>query len=629
MKKGNSFFVKMDPPKKRSKLYTEAEKKSKPEKHDESYVQSVSWQELIDADINSVKAVDKKPEEAVSSAPVIEHKRAPVEEIEYEYEPKSGRRERKVVISPSFRKTFLLIRLAAASIMFAAAVLSNGASFRSELFFIAAAVIAGFDIINDAVFSIIAGDILNSSVIILVVDIVAFVLRYYTEGAAVIILYQVGLRLIDILMDYTSEQAVSLIDSRDKLTLDIVNHQLEFDGTDYLKSSQILRRSITLILSIGIFLAIAFAIIVPLVSYYQFRAAIHRALCVILLCTPLSILASSEAVALFAYCASAAEGVIFQSALTLEELSNSKLLIIDKSGIFDKRKPEIVLSHSDALDEKVFNNLLYHILYNSKSNVAEAFLEKHLFDYDENIVSDFTEYPDGITAVINKMPILFGRRSFIENHGCKVGDLSFEEAGICYYLYVSGKYGGIVVISSDEANNISQVLFKLRSLGINKIVLVTDETPSKVQDIAEINGFDEVYADISSDNKKDVITELSQSFRYRSLVLTSDEDLTAESYQTLILVGDNIDYADAAIVNQRLSGLPLAFNLSSKISKTVFSNAIISFIIKAILIFLSLTGSINLWMAIAGDIIGALITIAISKRIIDKPMFNTLFSKYN
>lgn len=627
----------MEPPKKR---LNQAERLKKLQTHKESEyipsVQKTNWQQLLMEDPSSVTA---SPEGSYSfytdpdrtAGNVTEYKEQADDVSEegtgdLQSEQENGKKFRNH-ISPSVRRILLLIRLAAASLMFAAAVLFGSLSSVSTVLLIISAVFAGYDVFRQAFRSILYRNISESSVIITSVTVVCFIIGFQIEGVALMILVTIGKLLADFLLERSKASAFRLIDSREELTVSLARSAIEKNDSDYLYTETVMSRSIAPLLSAGIVIAVLYAVLLPVISYYRPVITIHRAITIILVCTSVSVLISFPAIGRFAQCTAASYGVIFRNAYSIEKTKDVKTFVFDQSGLFSSPKPEVLFAHSDVLDDTTFQKLIGHIVYHSAQTFSRTILKSFELDFDPTLVTGFSESPGGISARISNCDAVFGIRQYVESRGYRPPENAEEEDGIMYYLFLSGRYGGSMMLSSDISDDISDIIRELRTDGINKCILITEQNSVEISEFAEINGFDVVYASVTDNDKYSLIEDICNSDRTKKMILTSDCKVNTENDQTVILAGEEMHEADAVVIPHMLSGICGILQVSSRISQLAFENAIFAFVIKALIIFFSMIGYCNIWMAIIADIVAALITILNSSRVASRSLISTFIDK--
>ena len=184
--------------------------------------------------------------------------------------------------------TAIVVRLVVASIIFAVAlILKLLPSFVSILLLLASAGAAGYDIAIEAVNSVEKGEYFATPLIIIVVTVLSFVIGFAAEGAALIILYQIGLILLAYTKDKTKKSALDLLHYQDSETAEKVASLIEQDEALELPIKGMMEHSSGTVLKFAIAFAVLYAIVLPLFTNFTYAVSIHRALMIIIVCTPM------------------------------------------------------------------------------------------------------------------------------------------------------------------------------------------------------------------------------------------------------------------------------------------------------------------------------------------------------
>ena len=175
--------------------------------------------------------------------------------------------------------TAIVVRLVVASIIFAVAlILKLLPSVVSILLLLASAGAAGYDIAIEAVNSVEKGEYFATPLIIIVVTVLSFVIGFAAEGAALIILYQIGLILLAYTKDKTKKSALDLLHYQDSETAEKVASLIEQDEALELPIKGMMEHSSGTVLKFAIAFAVLYAIVHRLHAYVgRRRHAYHRA----------------------------------------------------------------------------------------------------------------------------------------------------------------------------------------------------------------------------------------------------------------------------------------------------------------------------------------------------------------
>ena len=89
-------------------------------------------------------------------------------------------------------------------------------------------------------------------------------------------------------------------------------------------------------------------------------------------------------------------------------------------------------------------------------------------------------------------------------------------------------------------------------------------------------------------------------------------------------VGRKAKFADAQVKPEYLANVSFAIQVSRRTKEVAISNALFAFIIKTVLIFLSIIGYCNIWFAIFIDMVAALATVLNAIRVTNESILNSL-----
>lgn len=540
----------------------------------------------------------------------------------------SQKPDRKKRTPPSFKVGMLdssmVIRLAIASAIFAIALIINMPDFLRIILLVLSAAVAGYDIITKVPNCIEAGDYFATPVVVVLIAALAYFVGFAVEGAALLILYQIGLLLIAYAEDRTRKTALELLQYQDGVLAEKMEQTIKSSGSmnTYIEST--MRSSSGLILKFAMAFAVIYAIALPLITNYSYLISIHRALTIILVATPMSVGVSIPVAAAVAMCYSAQQGVVFNDAASLEALADTKIAIFDKGGIFAEGCPKVLAMKSDLLDSNTFMNFVAHSVYYSDQPIAKAIAAINDQEYHLDLISDFRDIPGyGVSLSIEKMKVVFATREFFESRGVELPKEK-RSVGQAYYMVVAGRYVGKVVISSEVNSQTANLVPEMKSVGIQRCILLTEESKESTQQLAEMMSFSEMYAGCDTDKKLLLIKEITKKAR-SAVMFVYANGIGAHSAATLDLrVSKKSKYADALVDPTSINNIPFAKMVSVRMREIAIENAIFTFVIKALLIFLSIIGYCNLWFAIFIDMVGAVVAIMNSIRVTNESLLNSL-----
>lgn len=517
----------------------------------------------------------------------------------------------------------LFIRLVAATVIFAVSLIVKMPAFASILLLVLSAAVAGYDICLQAVNSVENGDYFATPLVVVFIAAISYVIGFASEGAALILLYQIGLRLIAYAAERTRKSAIELLRYQDEETVDKIKALLCEEQAGYMEIESTMRYSSGSILKIAMIFAVVYAITLPLFTSFSYTVSIHRALTIILIATPMSVVAAMPSTGIVGLCYSAQQGVLFNKAATMEATGKVNIAIFDKAGIFSEACPRILSVQSDVLDSATFMNFAAHAVYYSEQPIARAIAAVNDQEYRLDIISDFVDIPGrGVDVKIGGAQLTLATSELFASRGVYVPQ-SGESEGRAYYMTVSDRYVGKLVLSSDVNDEAAELAEDMKELGVKRCILLTEEGNDESQQLAEVLGFNEVYGQCDTEKKLRLVSDLSEGSKNRILFVYSSGIESHSSAAVDMRVSPKAKYADATVLPDFVANIPFSMQVCRRMREIAVENAVFAFVIKAILIFLSIVGFCNVWFAIFIDMAAALATILNSIRVTNESLLRS------
>jgi Cd2+/Zn2+-exporting ATPase len=171
---------------------------------------------------------------------------------------------------------------------------------------------------------------------------------------------------------------------------------------------------------------------------------------------------------------------------------------------------------------------------------------------------------------------------------------------------------GVADVVREESRG---AIIRLRSLGIEHIVMLTGDNPVTAEAIANAAGIDEFFAGMLPEEKVGHIERLRQ--RYGNVAMIGDgiNDAPAMAASSLGIamgaIGTDaaIEAADIALMSDELVRVPWLIQLARKTLAVIKQNIAIALGLKLIFIVLTLASVASLWMAIAADMGASLLVV--------------------
>ena len=521
--------------------------------------------------------------------------------------------------------SIIVIRLIVASLIFAVSLIVKMPSLVRILLLALSVVVSGYDVALDAVNSVESGDYFATPIVIVFVAVISFFIGFGLEGAALMMFYQIGQILIAYAKERTVKSAKELLCYSDDETVEKVTGIIEEENAGKMTMESAVGSAASFILKIALGIAVLYAVLIPIFTNLSFAVSIHRALTIIVIATPLSVVVAMPLTGIIGICYSAQFGVIFNRAAAMEKAAEVDTAVFDKPGVFADDHPKLVSVQSDLLDKSTFMNFAAHAVYYSEQPFAKAISDAFTLDYKLDLISDFQDIPGcGVELKINGAHVTLANRELFASRGEAVPYENAKENYQMYYMMVSEKYVGKIALTNEFYGEAEQLAPDLKAIGFDKCILLTEDGKEESELAATELEFDEFYGECDTERKLRLINDLKAS-RDTQMMYVYANGFDAHSAADLdVRVNRKGKFADILVIPEYIANLPLALQLCSRVREVAAENAIFAFVVKAILIFLSLTGYCNIWFAIFIDMVAALATILNSIRVTSPSLIGIL-----
>ena len=280
----------------------------------------------------------------------------------------------------------------------------------------------------------------------------------------------------------------------------------------------------------------------------------------------------------------AKNGIMFKTAVSLEETGKVQIVALDKTGTITKGEPKVVgIFEAEGVDDVDLLRVAFALENKSEHPLAKAIVEFGLENAMEPAeVSDFKALAGhGLQAVLDGKQVFGGNLELISVHA----PITEEITGLADRLSMKGetpllfaeegKYLGIISVADVIKDDSAEAVAHLKKMGIH-VVMITGDNPKTAAAIAKEAGVDEVMAGVKPDGKEEVIKKL-QEFGKVAMVGDGINDapaLTRADMGIAIGAGTDvaIDAADVVLVKSRLSDVAAAIRLSRATLRNIHEN---------------------------------------------------------
>ncbi|MGN0316379.1 MAG: heavy metal translocating P-type ATPase [Lachnospira sp.] len=292
----------------------------------------------------------------------------------------------------------------------------------------------------------------------------------------------------------------------------------------------------------------------------------------------------------------ARNGLLFKTAVSLEQTGKMQIVALDKTGTITEGKPEVtdiffaesendndLLCYAYILEKRSEHPLAKAVVryVETKKEIDREF-EQIINEFESMEISDYAALPgNGLKAVVNNCQILGGNRRFTENAGeipaniIENENIISEQGKTPLYFMKNGRLLGMMAVADTIKEDSNEAISELKSMGMH-VVMLTGDNERSANAIGRQVGVDEVIAGVLPKGKESKIRELQKKGKVLMVGdgINDAPALTAADMGIAIGAGTDIaiDAADVVLMKNRLTDVPAAIRLSRKTLNNIHEN---------------------------------------------------------
>ena len=290
----------------------------------------------------------------------------------------------------------------------------------------------------------------------------------------------------------------------------------------------------------------------------------------------------------------AKNGILFKTAVALEEAGKTTTVVLDKTGTITAADPRVTdIIPAEGYSEEQLLSLAYSLEKRSEHPLAKAVTVKA--EEEGTAFSKVTEFEalagNGLRAKCGDSQLLGGSFKFISSQSEITDDMNkaverlSEEAKTPLLFTENGKFVGIIAVADVIKHDSPTAIQQLKNMGIKTVMLTGDnERTAKV--IGAQVGVDDVVAGVLPDGKEAVVRKLKQTGKVAMVGdgINDAPALTAADIGIAIGAGTDvaIDSADVVLMKSSLNDIPAAIRLSRATFRNIKENLFWAFIYNVI-----------------------------------------------
>ena len=318
--------------------------------------------------------------------------------------------------------------------------------------------------------------------------------------------------------------------------------------------------------------------------------ALARAISVLVISCPCALGLATPVAIMVGNGMGAKNGILFKTAVSLEETGKAQIVALDKTGTITKGEPKVTdmvaLNGKSELD---LLKLAYALERKSEHPLAKAITSKASDDHIEAVeVEDFMALAgNGVRAISDGKILYGGSYKFISEKVKMTKDIDEINARLAnegktpLFFSSDDELYGIIAVADTIKEDSAKAIKEMQNMGIH-VVMLTGDNKRTADAIGLKAGVDEVIAGVLPDGKESVIKKMK---RKGKVIMVGDgindaPALTSADIGIAIGAGADvaIDAADVVLMKSCLTDVAAAIRLSRATLHNIHENLFWAFI---------------------------------------------------
>ncbi len=358
-------------------------------------------------------------------------------------------------------------------------------------------------------------------------------------------------------------------------------------------------------------LALAVALVPPLLMSGEWSVWIYRALALLLIGCPCALVISVPAAIAASLSAGARQGLLLKGGVVIEAAAKTGTVAFDKTGTLTEGTPRVTEVVALGKSEREVIELAAAVETGSSHPLAEAIIaraEAHLIPVRP--AAEATAIAgQGVTGRLDGVMIFVGaprhatsRAAFDETASAAVERLESDGKTVAAVI-ADGVLAGLIALRDEPRADAAAAVAELKALGVRSVMLTGDNARTGAA-IAGSLGMDH-KAELMPDGKVAAIRELAAQ---APVMMVGDgiNDAPALAAASIgVAMGSGTDVAletaDGAVLKSRVRDIAAMIRLARATMANIRVNIALALGLKAVFLVTSVLGYTGLWVAILAD----------------------------
>ena len=331
-----------------------------------------------------------------------------------------------------------------------------------------------------------------------------------------------------------------------------------------------------------------------LIAGRDFGFALARGISVLVISCPCALGLATPVAITVGSGVGARNGILFKTAVSLEEAGKAKTVVLDKTGTVTSGKPVVTdILPAESTSGKKLLEYAYSLETKSEHPLAGAVnLKAEESGSTAREVTDFEALPgNGLVAKLDGKELAGGNLGFISERAQvsaqqrEAAESLAEQGKTPLFFAYDGKLLGTVAVADTIKEDGAAAIAELHKMGL-EVIMLTGDNQRTADAVGKAAGVDRVIAGVMPDGKEKVVRELSEQGKTIMVGDGINDAPALTRADTGIAIGAGtdiaIDAADIVLVKSRLVDVPAAIKLSRATLRNIKENLFWAFIYNVI-----------------------------------------------
>ena len=327
--------------------------------------------------------------------------------------------------------------------------------------------------------------------------------------------------------------------------------------------------------------------------------------------------------------AASTRGILVKGSNYLEMMAKLDTLVTDKTGTLTEGSFRVTaIEPAEGENRDLVLELAAYVEAGSTHPIGVSICEAYGREIDLSRVSNSqTMAGKGLCAVVDGETVIVGKAELLVSQGINIPELKACEGTSCL-VSRDGRYIGRITVADSVKAEASDVIRELKSLGTERIVMLTGDAEAAAERVAAAVGATDYRAGLLPADKVTEVERLLEekerigNRRFLAFVGDGINDAPVLSRADIgIAMGSlgsdaAIEAADIVIMDDNLSRIPMVVRIARKTVRIAGQNIAFALLVKAVCLVLGAIGIANMWAAVFADVGVAVICILNSMRML-------------